>query len=232
MVLNFPIRFCLERKSWVWTFSPNKNDSQYTVLDTVLNATNTLCYLILTRDDCYLHFTGKKTKTQRSKAMWQGHTASKRWSQDLTSERLHISICVLNHYAKFALWGVQGSWGYACIEKIASICLSFLFPPFLSFHCLPELSNIHGLPGTMHINWSCFVKVEWCSCSKQKNNFSSDLHLWPVYRVFKKIKPLHGATLSQGNFGYTCNLIKFWDLVPSLIEFPVTNCTEPFCNAK
>lgn len=47
--------------------SPNKNESQHIVLDAILNTINTSCYLILTRDDRYLHFTDEKTKTQRSR---------------------------------------------------------------------------------------------------------------------------------------------------------------------
>lgn len=114
-----------------------------------------------------------------------------------------------------------------------SLDLSLIPLPSFSLFPLPSRIIEHlCLPGTMHINWRCFLKVERSSCSQQRNNFSSEPHMWPVYRVFKKIKPLHGATLSQCSFGYTCNLIKFQDLVPSLIEFPITNCTEPFCNAK
>lgn len=131
MVLNPLIRLCLKEKNWVWAVCQNKGYSWHTVLDTVRNAVSILLFNPHKRDGYYLYFTDLKTKTQRSREMWQSHTASKRWSQDMHSEKPRTRVCMFNHYATFVPSLGSGSWGYICIWKIVSICLSFLLPPLL-----------------------------------------------------------------------------------------------------
>lgn len=50
------------------------------MLDPLLN-TDILLLNPHKRDAYYLYFTDEKTQTQSNQEMWQGHTASKRWSR-------------------------------------------------------------------------------------------------------------------------------------------------------
>lgn len=132
--------------------SPNKNNSQCIVPDTVLN-TNILLLNPHKRHDHYIYFTDEKTRTQKDQGMCQGHTASKRWRQDLHSERPRISVCVFNRYTRLALARSRPSILrlHTHLKNKVSICLSFLLPSLLAvlpFFYLFKLLNISGLSST------------------------------------------------------------------------------------